>query len=209
MLRTLGRIQPALKGHITLDEKPLSEYAVKALSTKIGVVLTEPLSTRNITVSELIALGRQPYTNWIGNLSKSDRGRINDVITLMGLESLKDKKCFELSDGQLQKALIARALAQDTDVLLLDEPTTHLDLYHKVQILKTLQQVAHKTRKIIIFTTHELDLAIQLCDRMLIIGPNSHYFGEPCELISRKNFDTLFPSDLVRFDANTGTFKIQ
>ena len=209
LLRTLGRIQPELKGKITLDEKPLDEYAVKQLSRKIGVVLTEPLSTRNITVSELIALGRQPYTNWIGSLSTTDREYIKEVIMLMGLDSLKDKKCFELSDGQLQKALIARALAQDTDLLLLDEPTTHLDLYHKVQILKTLQQVAHKTRKIIIFTTHELDLAIQLCDRMLIIGPNSQYFGEPCELIAQKNFDTLFPSDLVRFDASTGTFKIQ
>ncbi|MBT8321775.1 MAG: ABC transporter ATP-binding protein [Eudoraea sp.] len=209
LLRTLGRIQPELEGSITLDEKPLSAYAVRELSRKIGVVLTEPLSTRNITVRELIALGRQPYTNWIGNLSQADRQRINEVIALMELESLKNKKCFELSDGQLQKALIARALAQDTDLLLLDEPTTHLDLYHKVQILKTLQQVAHSAQKMIIFTTHELDLAIQLCDRMLIIGPNGHYFGEPCELIADKNFDTLFPSDLVRFDAHTGTFKIQ
>lgn len=209
LLRTLASIQPELGGSILLNKKPVSEYPVKELARKIGVVLTEPLSTRNITVSELIALGRQPYTNWIGRLSDPDLKRIKEVISLMELEELKNKKCFELSDGQLQKALIARALAQDTDVLLLDEPTTHLDLYHKVQILKTLQQVAHQTKKMIVFTTHELDLAIQLCDRMLIIGPDTHYFGEPCELIARKNFDTLFPSDLVRFDANTGTFKIQ
>ena len=131
------------------------------------------------------------------------------MIELMELEALREKKSFELSDGQLQKALIARALAQDTDVLLLDEPTTHLDLYHKVQILKTLQKVAHQSQKMIVFTTHELDLAIQLCDRILIIGLDDYYFGEPCELIAQKNFDTLFPSDLVRFDAKTGTFKIQ
>ena len=192
-----------------LDGLPVTEYSVRELSRRIGVVLTEPLSTRNITVTELIALGRQPYTNWIGSLSDSDLKRIEEVISLMELEGLKNKKCFELSDGQLQKALIARALAQDTDVMLLDEPTTHLDLYHKVQILKTLQRVAHQDKKIIVFTTHELDLAIQLCDRMLIIGPDTHYFGEPCELIDRKNFDSLFPSDLVRFDAKTGTFKIQ
>ncbi|WP_304608117.1 ABC transporter ATP-binding protein [Lentiprolixibacter aurantiacus] len=209
LLRTLGRIQPALNGSILLDEKPVSENTVRELSRKIGVVLTEPLSSRNITVTELIALGRQPYTNWIGSLSAVDLGRVREVITLMGLEPLKNKKCFELSDGQLQKALIGRALAQDTDLLLLDEPTTHLDLYHKAQILKTLQGVAHNSNKIIVFTTHELDLAIQLCDRMLILGPEGYYFGEPCELISQKNFETLFPSDLVRFDAKTGTFKIQ
>ncbi len=209
LLRTLATIQQPLEGSLVLENRPLGSYSVRELSHKIGVVLTEPMSSRNMTVTELVALGRQPYTNWIGALSQSDRNRIVEVLELMELDPLRDKKCYELSDGQLQKALIARALAQDTDVLLLDEPTTHLDLYHKVLILKTLQQVAHSSNKLIVFTTHELDLAIQLCDRILILGKDRHYFGEPCELIAKKNFDTLFPSDLIRFDGKTGTFKVR
>ena len=209
LLRTLGLFQEPLNGQLTLNRKPLEEFTVRELSKIISVVLTEPMSTRNMTVAELIALGRQPYTNWIGSLSGDDRRRINEVIQQMDLSPLRDRKCYELSDGQLQKALIARALAQDTDLLLLDEPTTHLDLYHKVQILKTLQNIAHSSHKMIIFTTHELDLAIQLCDRILIIGQEEHYYGEPCELIARKNFDTLFPSDLIQFDGKSGTFKVQ
>lgn len=209
LLRTLATIQHPLEGTVELENRSLYHYSIRELSHKIGVVLTEPMSSRNITVKELVALGRQPYTNWIGTLSKTDQDRILAVLELMELTALKDKKCYELSDGQLQKAMIARALAQDTDVLLLDEPTTHLDLYHKVLILKTLQRVAHTSNKLVLFTTHELDLAIQLCDRILILGAQQHYFGEPCELISRKNFDTLFPSDLIQFDGNTGTFKVQ
>ena len=209
LLRTLANIQRPLEGGVELGNRPLGNYSVWELSHKLGVVLTEPMSSKNITVSELVALGRQPYTNWIGTLSETDQDRILEVMELMELTPLKNKKCYELSDGQLQKALIARALAQDTDILLLDEPTTHLDLYHKVLILKTLQQVAHSSKKVILFTTHELDLAIQLCDRILILGREQHYFGEPGELIARKNFDTLFPSDLIQFDGNTGTFKVQ
>ncbi|MBT8222117.1 MAG: ABC transporter ATP-binding protein [Eudoraea sp.] len=209
LLRTLGVFQEPLNGTLTLNDKPLAAHSVRELSKIISVVLTEPLSTRNMTVAELIALGRQPYTNWIGSLSRDDRNSINEVIQHMDLNLLRDRKCYELSDGQLQKVLIARALAQDTDLLLLDEPTTHLDLYHKVQILKTLQSIAHSSQKMIVFTTHELDLAIQLCDRILIIGQENHYFGEPCELIAQKNFDSLFPSDLIQFDGNSGTFKVQ
>ncbi len=209
LLRTLGLFQEPLSGSLSLKDRPLEDYSVPELSKLISVVLTEPLSTRNMTVWELIALGRQPYTNWIGSLSRDDRKRINEVIQQMDLTMLKNRKCYELSDGQLQKVLIARALAQDTDLLLLDEPTTHLDLYHKVQILKTLQHIAHSSQKMIIFTTHELELAIQLCDRILIIGQENHYYGEPCELIARKNFDTLFPADLIQFDGKSGTFKVR
>ena len=104
--------------------------------------------------------------------------------------------------------MIARALAQDTDIILMDEPTTHLDLYHKVQILKLLQNLAHQEEKTIVFTTHEIDLAIQLCDKILILDGNQNPFGEPCELIAQKHFERLFPSEMVLFDAKTGSFKV-
>lgn len=156
-----------------------------------------------------MALGRQPYTNWFGKLAEEDIAIINNSIALLELHPFLNKKCFQLSDGQLQRVLIARALIQDTDIILLDEPTTHLDLYHKVQILKLLKSIAHETNKTILFTSHEIELAIQLCDKMLILDGITNAFDEPCNLIANNNFDSLFPTDTISFDPNTGSFRIK
>ena len=179
------------------------------LASTVSVVLTESLVSKNLTVLELITLGRQPYTNWIGKLSDTDKSKIQEAISMVDLDGLKNKKCYELSDGQLQRVMIARALAQDTSIILLDEPTSHLDLHHKVQILKLLKHIAHKTKKTILFTSHEIEMAIQLCDKMLIMNKETHEFGEPCELIQNQSFERLFPKDTVKFDAKTGSFKIE
>lgn len=127
---------------------------------------------------------------------------------MVGLESLQHKKCYELSDGQLQKVMIARALAQDTSLILLDEPTTHLDLYHKVHILKLLKSIAHETGKTVMFTTHEIDMAIQLCDKMVLLDQKGNTFGTPGELIQKGCFENLFPQDTIRFDPDTASFKV-
>ncbi|WP_316930803.1 ABC transporter ATP-binding protein [Maribacter forsetii] len=209
LLRTLGNFQPKISGSIEIEGKDLSTYNEIQLASKISVVLTESIASKNLSVYELLALGRQPYTNWLGKLSNDDISIINNSIDLLELEPFLDKKCFQLSDGQLQRVLIARALIQNTDIILLDEPTTHLDLYHKVQILKLLKTIAHKTNKVILFTSHEIELAIQLCDKMLILDGRENAFDEPCKLIENKNFDTLFPKDTISFDANTGSFRIK
>lgn len=209
LLRTLGNVQTKLSGSIQLDGKGLKSYTPIKLAATISVVLTEPLASKNLTVVELIALGRQPYTNWIGRLSETDKTKIQEAIGMVGLQPLKNKKCYELSDGQLQRVMIARALAQDTSIILLDEPTSHLDLHHKVQILKLLKHIAHKTSKTILVTSHEIEMAIQLCDKILILNKGTHEFGEPYELIQKKSFERLFPSDTVTFDAKTGSFKIK
>ena len=209
LLRTLGKVQAKLSGSIALGNKDLKSYSTMELASTISVVLTESLASKNLTVLELIALGRQPYTNWIGKLSNTDRSKIQEAISMVDLDELKNKKCYELSDGQLQRVMIARALSQDTSIILLDEPTSHLDLHHKVQILKLLKSIAHKTRKTILFTSHEIEMAIQLCDKILIMNNESHEFGEPCELIQNQSFERLFPKDTVKFDAKTGSFKIE
>lgn len=208
LLRTMGRFQPKLSGNITLNDKELDQYSPLELSKNLSVVLTEQPASKNLTVLELIALGRQPYTNWLGSLSAEDEKHIQIALDAFLLNDLKYRKCHELSDGQLQRVLIARAMAQDTPLILLDEPTTHLDLYHKVQILKMLQQLAHDQQKTILFTTHEIELAIQLCDNILILDGKENPFGDPCELIEQKHFEKLFPSEMVQFDAKTGSFKI-
>ena len=208
LLRTLGGFQPKLNGTITLQQNRLEDHSPSHLAKQLSVVLTEQPASKNLTVQELIALGRQPYTNWLGSLSKQDKDHIQQSLDVFLLADLRHTKCHELSDGQLQRVLIARAMAQDTPLILLDEPTTHLDLYHKAQILKMLQHLAHQNQKTIVFTSHEIDLAIQLCDKILILNGEDNPFGDPCELIEQKHFERLFPTEMVQFDAKTGSFKV-
>ncbi|WP_282044485.1 ABC transporter ATP-binding protein [Winogradskyella flava] len=208
LLRTLIKVQPALSGAIILNGNDLKSTATLDLAKQLSIVLTEPLSSKNLSVYELVALGRHPYTNWIGNLTENDVAIINNALELVNITDLKDKKCFELSDGQLQKVMIARALAQDTDIIVLDEPTTHLDMYHKAYILKLLQKLTKDTGKTILFSSHEIDLAIQLCDTMIVMRNNDVVCDQPCHLISNDIFESLFPKDLISFDNNSGSFRV-
>ena len=209
LLRTLAKIQEPLFGEILLQNKLLHSYSNAALAKEISLVLTEQLPSKNLTVIELIALGRQPYTNWIGNLSTYDHSIIKNALKKTNLEELKDRKCYTLSDGQLQKVMIARALAQDTSMIILDEPTTHLDMYHKAYVLNLLKKLAHDTQKTMLFSTHEIDLAIQLCDEMIVMHDGNVFSGTPCELIEQGVFEKLFPNDLIAFDAASGSFKVK
>lgn len=209
LLRTLAKIQSPLSGEILLQNKSLHSYSNAALAKEISLVLTEQLPSKNLTVIELIALGRQPYTNWIGNLSTYDHSIIKNALIKTNLVELKHRKCYTLSDGQLQKVMIARALAQDTSMIILDEPTTHLDMYHKAYVLNLLKKLAHDTQKTMLFSTHEIDLAIQLCDEMIVMHNGNVFSGTPCELIEQGVFEKLFPNDLIAFDATSGSFKVK
>ena len=208
LLRTLGGMQPELSGEIRIGGKPAAKLPAQRRARLQSLVLTEPPASRNLTVTELVALGRHPYTNWIGQHTGEDRECIEKALQRMELGNLRERPCHTLSDGQLQRVQIARALAQDTPLILLDEPTTHLDLYHKVQILKGLRAIAHDTGKTVLFTTHEIDLAIQLCDRILILHRDRSVFGDPCQLIEQGAFEKLFPEETVRFDRESGAFRI-
>lgn len=208
LLRTLAGLLPALSGKVRVNEENLSDIPASRLSRMVSVVLTDPIATKNLSVGELITLGRQPYTNWLGSLSQEDLQQIDAVVQQLDLSSILNTKCYELSDGQFQRVLIGRAMTQDTPIMLLDEPTMHLDLYHKVQLLKLLRDIATAMNKLVLFTSHELNLVIQLCSKILIMGPDAHAFGSPQELIRSKRFDALFPDGEVRFDKASGTFTI-
>ena len=208
LLRTLTNVQNGLSGEILINDKLLSDYTSGELAKTMSLVLTEPIASKNLSVFELVALGRHPYTNWVGNLSSKDIEKVNQALNLTNIDLLKNKKCFELSDGQLQKVLIARALAQDTDLIILDEPTTHLDMYHKAYILKLLQKLVKETNKTILFSSHEIDLAIQLCDKMIVMNENEVVTDSPCNLISIGTFEKLFPKDLIVFDNKSGSFRV-
>lgn len=209
LLRTLSKIQPALQGSIFLNEKELSLHKPLELASQLSLVLTEQIPSRNLTVVELIGLSRQPYTNWLGTLTKADKEFISKALTATHTAELADKKCYQLSDGQFQKVMIARALAQDTSLIILDEPTTHLDMYHKAYVLNLLKKLAKTTRKSILFSTHEIDLAIQLSDKLLVITENASVFGTPKELIEQQVFSSLFPDDLIVFDEKSASFKVK
>jgi iron complex transport system ATP-binding protein len=208
LLRTLSGMQPALEGSVFIQGSPLKKLSPLQKAQLLSVVLTEPLGSKNLHVSELVSLGRHPYTNWLGQLTTEDQKKVRESLSKMELEEIASQPCHTLSDGQLQRALIARALAQDTPLMLLDEPTTHLDLYHKVKILKLLREVAHSTQKSILFSTHEIGLAIQLCDHILVVQPGQAHFGNPCELIEAGDFERLFPRDTIHFDPQSGMFRV-
>lgn len=209
LLRTLIKVQPALSGTVLLNDIDLKLISSLDLAKQLSIVLTEALTSKNLSVYELIALGRHPYTNWVGSLTSKDIEIVENAFKLVNISELRNKKCYELSDGQLQKVMIARALAQDTDIIVLDEPTTHLDMYHKAYILKLLQKLTKETGKTILFSSHEIDLAIQLCDTMIVMQKENVVYNQPCNLISQGVFESLFPDDLISFDNTSGSFRVK
>lgn len=206
LLRTITGIQSPLAGSVFLKDKNINTYKPLDLAQSLSLVLTEKLPPSNLSVFELVALGRQPYTNWVGTLTETDIEKVRQAMQLTQIEHLASKRHFEISDGQLQKVLIARALAQDTPLIILDEPTTHLDLLHKVSLFKLLKKLTQKTQKCILFSTHDIDLAIQLSDEMIIMTPEIVVQDEPCNLISKGSFNALFKDEHIVFDAEKGRF---
>lgn len=206
LLRTLSGLQPTVSGEVTLSRKQIKTISPSLLAQQLSVVLTNQPISKNLSVAELVALGRQPYTNWLGTISDTDREVIIEALKNTETFTLKDKKCYELSDGQLQRVLIARALAQNTDVILLDEPMTHLDLHHKASLLKLLTSIAHTHGKTILFSTHDIPYALNACDKMIVMKSGTTHFDTPSSLISNGVFDTLFPADNVGFDREKRIF---
>ena len=208
LLRTLSKVQQPISGDIFIHQKKLQELTEKQLSTQLSLVLTERLPESQLTVYELIALGRQPYTNWIDKLSKNDIEKVDTAINQTEIEHLKNNRFYELSDGQLQRVLIARALAQDTEIIILDEPTAHLDMHQTIKIFSLLKKLVAETKKTVIISSHEINLSIQLADEIILITENNFEAGTPTELIKTNAFDTLFPKELVNFNKTLQQFVI-
>lgn len=182
-IRTICGLQPALSGQVLLDGKSTEEINPKEIAKRVSVVLTGRPDSLNLSVLELIALGRHPYSGWLGNLKEDDRKKIDEAISQMEINYLAKKRLFELSDGQLQKVMIARALAQDTDLIILDEPTSHLDLKNKIEVLHLLQKIAQSGKGVLI-STHEIQLSAQVCDQFWCMDFGKKILvGKPDEMI--------------------------
>ncbi len=208
LLRTISKVQNQLTGDVFLNDKNITEYNNKELATNLSLVLTERLPESQLTVFELIALGRQPYTNWIDTLSEIDIKKINSAIQLTEVEHLKDHRFYELSDGQLQRVLIARALAQDTDVIILDEPTAHLDMHHTYKIFQLLKSLVTSTQKTILISTHQVNLAIEIVDELIIMSSNNVFSGKTEDLIEQNTLENLFPKEILNFNKRLRQFTI-
>jgi iron complex transport system ATP-binding protein len=197
LIRTLAGLQNSLAGAIAIhgNEKNRAEL--------ISVVLTDKVAAANMTVYDLVSFGRYPYLRWNLNLSYEDEEIIHRAINHVHIESLRDTPLHELSDGQLQMAMIARAIAQDTPIILLDEPTAHLDLNNRVEIMKLLRRLAKTTNKAILVATHELDLALQTADWIWLTTREKNILsGMPEDLVLDGSFDSIF--EFKGFDLKTG-----
>ena len=209
LLRTLSKTQHKLSGEIWIEGENLHHIEAATLAKKMSLVLTEKIPESQLNVFEIIALGRQPYTNWLGKLSSIDHEKIEEAMELVQIKELAFRKNYELSDGQLQKVMIARALAQDTPIIILDEPTAHLDLHHKIDVFRILQKLVQKTNKTILLSTHEVNLAIQLADELWLMSPDKFVTGTTNDLIKSKDLENLFPSNQINFNPELKQFTLK
>ena len=167
LLKTLTGFLPKLGGNLLLDGRDIQSYSQRELAREVSIVLTQKPDVQNLTIEEIIGLGRSPYTGFFGRLRAEDRLVVEDAIAAMGIEKLKGRMIQTLSDGERQKVMIAKALAQETSVILLDEPTAFLDFPSKAETFQTLRRMAHERDKLILLSTHDLELAVRFADSLL------------------------------------------
>lgn len=205
----LGQIHP-WKGSIQLDQQSITDFSLEELAKRIAVVLTDPVFPGNMTVGQLVALGRTPHTGWSGKLNPADHKIVEKALSDTKITYLRDERLSEISDGQRQKAMIARALAQDGQVMILDEPTAHLDLVNRFEIMSLLKDIAHAQQKAILVVTHDLDIAVETSDRFWILNCGTPLVaGKPEDLILSGQINQLLPSNKYRFSLSRGKMEVE
>lgn len=208
-IRTLAGLQRALHGTVEINGEKIARLSPPQLARKLSLVLTDSVRSGNLDVFSLVSLGRYPYSGWLGGLTKEDRRIIAWAVECTGVAEFLDRKVGQLSDGECQKVMLARALAQDTPLIILDEPTAHLDLPSRIELMRLLHQLAKNTNKGILISTHELDLALQVADQIWLLKKDgSLKAGLPEVLVLNGTFESAFDKADVMFDKSTGTFNI-
>lgn len=209
LLKTLSAMLPPLDGKILINGRDMASFSAMQLSKEIGVVLTEKLMLTNMTVYELIALGRSPYTGFWGRLSNHDRRVVSEAISQVHIENLQHRMIQTLSDGERQKVMIAKALAQNTPIIFLDEPTAFLDYPSKVEILQLLLRLSREKGLTVFLSTHDLELALQVADEVWLIDKQLGVtIGCPEDLALNGDLGRYFEREGVEFDLDSGLFRI-
>ncbi len=206
LLRTLMKIQPPLAGDVFISSGNLAHISSRNLAKKVSYVSTEYVRVSNMTVKELIALGRHPYTNWLGGLSMVDRHKIEEAMELVGISHLYNSPINEISDGERQKAMIARTIAQDSDIIILDEPTAYLDMPNRYELVALLSSLTKNHQKTILFSTHDLNIAMSVADKLWLIHSGKIQEGAPEDLAINGSFHHMLQDASLRFNEETGDF---
>ena len=210
LLKTIAGFQSPLSGELLVRGRNVADFGTEALARELSFVSTEIVRVANLTVRELVGLGRFPYTNWFGQLTGNDRDIVEQAIVQVGLSGYEDRLVNRISDGERQRAMIARALAQDTPIIVLDEPTAFLDISNKYEIVRILHQLAAEHGKCILFSTHDLNTALTMADRIWLMLKEEVVEGIPEDLAAGGYFDSVFPMNPhLYFDADNGDFRIR
>ena len=207
LLRTLSASQPALSGKLDIMGKPLTEYTEKERSRTIGVVLTDKTFAGGLSVYELVGLGRQPHTGFFGRLNKEDKRIIEEAMEHVGIAHKAHSYTAELSDGERQKAMIAKALVQECPLILLDEPTAFLDVVSRIEIMHSLHRLAVEQQKAILLSTHDIEQALVLSDKLWLLSKeHGLQTGVTEDIILNHQMENLFDRKDIRFDYDHGVY---
>jgi iron complex transport system ATP-binding protein len=204
LLRTLTGFQQPLSGEVLLNDRNISDFSMRERARFISYVSTEPVRVGNMTVFDLVALGRYLYSGWWGNLSDEDHSMINHCLNLTGMKGFENRQLESLSDGERQRVMIARALAQDTPVMVLDEPTAFLDVRNKYEIIHLLRELAREQHKSVIFSTHDFSISLGMANKIWLIAEEKLCEGAPEDLALNDRFQTLFSGSPIAFHPETG-----
>jgi iron complex transport system ATP-binding protein len=205
LLRTIAGIQKPIRGTVALKNRPLSSFPVREFAKNISFVATGTGLVENLTVFEMVSLGRHPYTNWWGNIREKDRRKIHESIRFVGMEDFIDARVQRLSDGERQRVIIAMALAQDTRIMILDEPTAFLDIPNRIGILEVLNKLKSHGRTVI-FSTHEFDNIFSYADKIWVIHDRQLVSGSPEDLGMKGTYEAMFSDSGVAFDRDNLRF---
>lgn len=209
LLKTISGLLPPIQGSFIYDEIDVLSFSEKERAKLLSIVSTTQTSIGGIIVKDFIAFGRFPYTNWLGINKDKDYQEINKAIELCKLEPLANRNYDELSDGEKQKVNIARTIAQNTPLIILDEPTVHLDLINKVEVFKLLKELVQNHNKTIIISTHQIEYALQVCDEIWLINNNKIEALSPTQIIKNNKLTELFDEDIISFDKASQSFKLK
>lgn len=209
LLRAMTGLEKPQSGAIVVQEKNIASLPPERLARSISFVTTDKVRIANLRCKDVVALGRAPYTNWLGQLQAEDEKRVEDAMRLVGMTDYAEKTMDKMSDGECQRIMIARALAQDTPVILLDEPTAFLDLPNRYELCLLLKKLAQKEGKCIIFSTHDLDIALSLCDTIMLIDNPQLYSLPTQEMVGSGHIERLFRNESVTFDAQEMKIRIK
>jgi len=209
LLRAMMGLEKPRSGEIILQGKNIASLKPEKLARNISFVTTDKVRIANLRCKDVVALGRSPYTNWLGQLQGEDLERVDNAMRLVSMSGYADKTMDKMSDGECQRIMIARALAQDTPVILLDEPTAFLDLPNRYELCLLLKKLAQEEKKCVLFSTHDLDIALSLCDSIMLIDNPQMYTLPTPEMVASGHIERLFRNESVTFDAQEMRVRIK